>query len=313
MRGQRNDGHRQHHQHTDRGVRGQGMQRNDGRDQQQQHGTAQGRDRDEHYQGYDAHEAGGDGWQGRALDGRDSGTNGPAGYGRGDHGRGDHGRGDHGRGDPQRWSASQQQGWQGSGPQRPEWRDQQQVWQRTDDSRSAGSGYGDPGGYGRSMRGDDGPTRGRFGDQEDYAHPNVARGSFEGPRYDQQLGSQGWRGSGNYGTPSAPSPQGRGPKGYQRSDERIREDICEALDDGAADAREVEVSVSGGHVTLTGTVPSRRDKRSIEDVADGIRGVHDISNNVRIDRGETRGRDAGATQPSAPTPSARSDNGKRPS
>ena len=50
---------------------------------------------------------------------------------------------------------------------------------------------------------------------------------------------------------------GRGPKGYQRSDERVREIVSEALArDGELDASEIEVSVERGEVTLNGTVPA---------------------------------------------------------
>ncbi len=46
---------------------------------------------------------------------------------------------------------------------------------------------------------------------------------------------------------------GWGPAGYQRSDERIREDICERLTlHGQIDARKVEVDVNKGEVTLRG-------------------------------------------------------------
>ena len=49
--------------------------------------------------------------------------------------------------------------------------------------------------------------------------------------------------------------RGRGPKNYKRSDERIREDVCDRLsDDGMVDASEIEVKVSGAEVTLDGTV-----------------------------------------------------------
>jgi osmotically-inducible protein OsmY len=48
---------------------------------------------------------------------------------------------------------------------------------------------------------------------------------------------------------------GKGPKGYKRSDDRIREEVCECISQqGHVDASEVEVRVQGGEVTLTGTV-----------------------------------------------------------
>ena len=49
-----------------------------------------------------------------------------------------------------------------------------------------------------------------------------------------------------------PSFRGRGPKNYQRSDERIREDVCERLTyDERVDASDVEVDVREGVVRLS--------------------------------------------------------------
>ncbi len=88
--------------------------------------------------------------------------------------------------------------------------------------------------------------------------------------------------------------QGRGPKGYQRSDERIREDINERLtDDAMIDASEIEVQVQNREVTLTGTVRNRNEKRRTEDLAESVSGVSNVQNNLRI--GERQGpRAAGA-------------------
>lgn len=48
---------------------------------------------------------------------------------------------------------------------------------------------------------------------------------------------------------------GRGPKGYQRSDERIREDISDRLTEAPdVDASDITVAVSSREVILTGTV-----------------------------------------------------------
>src|SRR5437868_3838690 len=56
------------------------------------------------------------------------------------------------------------------------------------------------------------------------------------------------------------------PKGYQRSDERIREDVCERLSHSSGlDVSEVEVTVMQGIVTLSGTVNDRRQKYRMED------------------------------------------------
>lgn len=76
---------------------------------------------------------------------------------------------------------------------------------------------------------------------------------------------------------------GRGPKNYRRSDERIREEICDRLtDDWRVDATEMEVTVNNGQVTLSGSVHSREEKRKAEDLVEAIPGVHDVHNNLRV-------------------------------
>ncbi len=76
---------------------------------------------------------------------------------------------------------------------------------------------------------------------------------------------------------------GRGPRGYRRSDERIREDVNERLtDDGYVDASDIEVSVNNGVVTLAGRVGRRAEKRRAEDVAESVSGVMDVSNQLRV-------------------------------
>lgn len=78
---------------------------------------------------------------------------------------------------------------------------------------------------------------------------------------------------------------GRGPKGYVRSDERIREEICEMLYlQGYVDTAEVEVSVKNGEVTFTGTVQNRGDKRFIEEMTERVAGVNEIHNQIRRSR-----------------------------
>ncbi len=69
---------------------------------------------------------------------------------------------------------------------------------------------------------------------------------------------------------------------YRRSDERIREDVCEILTQhGQIDASEVEVDVRDGEVTLRGTVDSRRTRRLAEEAVEDIPGVKDVHNELR--------------------------------
>ncbi len=76
---------------------------------------------------------------------------------------------------------------------------------------------------------------------------------------------------------------GMGPRGYRRSDERIREDVCECLtDDDHIDASDIEVTVTDREVTLTGTVGSRMEKRHAEDLVERLPGVRDVINSLRV-------------------------------
>lgn len=76
---------------------------------------------------------------------------------------------------------------------------------------------------------------------------------------------------------------GRGPKGYTRSDERIREDVNDRLTDNwQLDASNIDITVKDGEVTLNGTVDSRQDKRRAEDLADDCSGVKHVQNNLRV-------------------------------
>jgi len=78
----------------------------------------------------------------------------------------------------------------------------------------------------------------------------------------------------------------RGPKGYTRSDERVREDVCETLGNHhEIDASEIEVLVAGGVVTLAGTVEQGRDRRLAEEIVEHLPGVRDVRNEIRVNRG----------------------------
>jgi hypothetical protein len=86
-----------------------------------------------------------------------------------------------------------------------------------------------------------------------------------------------------YLTPPTGDFRGRGPKNYQRSDERIREDVCERLtDDPYVDVSEVSVQVQAGVVVFEGAVAGRLQKYRIEDIAERCSGVKDIQNRVMV-------------------------------
>lgn len=91
------------------------------------------------------------------------------------------------------------------------------------------------------------------------------------------------------GYSSQPSHAGRGPKGFRRSDDRIHEEVCERLThDPHVDATDIEVLVSEGVVTLSGTVDDRQSKRTAEDLAHEVWGTKDVQNQIRIKGSESK-------------------------
>jgi hypothetical protein len=81
--------------------------------------------------------------------------------------------------------------------------------------------------------------------------------------------------------------RGKGPKGYHRSEERIREDAYERLTyDDTVDATNIEVQVQGDDLILTGTVNSREEKRRAENIVESISGVRNVENRIRVGRSD---------------------------
>ncbi|WEX74476.1 BON domain-containing protein [Sinorhizobium numidicum] len=102
------------------------------------------------------------------------------------------------------------------------------------------------------------------------------------PGFQNRSGQEGWPG-GQRGRREMGQFSGKGPRGYTRSDDRIKEDVNDRLtDDPWLDASDIEVAVSGGEVTLTGHVSNRQDKRRAEDCAEAVSGVSYVQNNLRI-------------------------------
>jgi osmotically-inducible protein OsmY len=87
-----------------------------------------------------------------------------------------------------------------------------------------------------------------------------------------------------------------GPKGYKRSDERIREDVCERIARSGLEADDVEVRVESAEVTLTGTVRDRQTKRQLEDVVEDVFGVDEVNNHLRLRREEAQASTTGTTE-----------------
>lgn len=79
---------------------------------------------------------------------------------------------------------------------------------------------------------------------------------------------------------------GKGPRDDRRSDERIREDVCDDLTYAPdVDASDVVVAVSEGEVTLSGEVEDRFTKRRTEEIAEEVSGVRNVHNRLRSRRG----------------------------
>lgn len=92
-----------------------------------------------------------------------------------------------------------------------------------------------------------------------------------------------------------------GPKGYRRSDDRIRDDLCDTLHQAHdIDSSEVEVKVQSSEVILSGTVPERHMKLRIEQLADRIPGVTDVNNQIRVRRMASQIGPMGREQPIRP-------------
>lgn len=178
------------------------------------------------------------------------------------------------------------------------------------DTRSGGqyqgeSGRGAQGGYGGDFSGGGYLGRGTGARPQRDARSGGAFG--EDPR-----GSYGPEGSSRAGGDEDRSRafaqpgggfRGRGPRNYTRSDQRITEDLCERLTEADdIDASGIEVQVSQGMVTLSGTVGERWMKHRAEDMAEACGGVRDVENLIRVQRDEGRtgsGAAAGRADPSS--------------
>lgn len=184
--------------------------------------------------------------------------------------------------------------------------------------RYYGPGYRGVGYYAVFYQGQDAsePDQGETGQQEtQFDQRDVQYGQGQGT-------GAGWRGSGSggaawgqgadwgqgaawgqgsWGEPRRQSGQfaGRGPKGYQRSDDRIREDVSDRFTEhGDLDASGIEVDVRQGVVTLSGSVEGRWDKRLAEDIAERVPGVRDVMNQLRVGSQTDPGSETGATSSS---------------
>ena len=166
----------------------------------------------------------------------------------------------------------------------PDYRRDQWDYGREGDRGRERSDYGRQGGYGReggySSRGYDRGGYGRDDDRGGYGDRDRGeRGWWDRTR--DEVAS--WFGDDDAERRRQQDFRGRGPKGYRRSDERIKEDISDRLaDDWQVDASEIDVGVSNAEVTLSGTVDSRDARRRAEDIAEQVSGVSHVQNNIRV-------------------------------
>ncbi len=212
------------------------------------------------------------------------GRRGDADYGRGRLGDADHERGRYGDADldRDRWGGERggREGWGREGTGR---------FGREDDDRGGQRPYGGQGQFSAGQYGD--PYGGGQYGQRQYGG-QYGQGQYGGQYGQGQYGGQ--YGQGQYGAGHQGGHQsgagavrgqfaGRGPRGYQRSDQRLLEDVSDRLTDHPdIDASDIEVTVTGGIVTLAGTVDDRRQKRLAEDAVDDIPGVRDVQNLLQV-------------------------------
>jgi len=145
-------------------------------------------------------------------------------------------------------------------------------WFDDDDRDDYVAGYGAP-----TSLGGDRYARRQAWNQSTDRFRNRGRRSRFGRRVDEYHDDDHW---------VTPGPHaGVGPKGYQRSPDSIKEQICERLEgNGELDASEIEVSADSDEVTLSGEVCSRYEKRLAEDCAESVYGVQDVHNRLTVKR-----------------------------
>lgn len=120
--------------------------------------------------------------------------------------------------------------------------------------------------------------RGETGFGSNYGQGYFSSAPSQTPDFPSSSNSPGY-------SPSYGPHSGKGPKNYRRSDDRIREDACEALErHPQIDASEIEVEVKDGVVTLRGHVEERRLKRLAEDSIESVSGVRDVRNELQVDQ-----------------------------
>mgnify|MGYP003576584748 CR=1 FL=1 len=120
------------------------------------------------------------------------------------------------------------------------------------------------------------------GDERNYG--NAKQGSFD-PEWWERMRNKvvNWFGSDKEMNRSRGQYGGIGPKNYKRTEQRIYEDVCDLLmDNDGIDASDIEVSVEGNYVILSGTVHTHIEKRRAENITASVPGVWDVENRIRV-------------------------------
>lgn len=152
-------------------------------------------------------------------------------------------------------------------------------------SRYGGGQGGTFGGWGIPS----GSELGGYGMNQPY-RGSGERQNWSGSNWGDQSRDRPWGAahSGRFGSDfSEQGMRGRTPKGYTRSDERIKDDVCEQLyRTPDIDVSDVTVEARNGTVMLEGSVPDRRMKHRIEDLCEQCLGVQDVDNRIRVQRAD---------------------------
>lgn len=118
----------------------------------------------------------------------------------------------------------------------------------------------------------------RLRPEGNWHHPGVSGKSDEGETW---VNDQEYKKQTNF--------IGFGPKGYKRSDDRIYEEVCEALmRNRDLDASNIGVKVETGVVYLSGKVESRNAKKLAEMISEDMPGVQDVRNELLVIRGDDK-------------------------
>ncbi|MFO0832321.1 MAG: BON domain-containing protein [Phycisphaerales bacterium] len=222
------------------------------------------------YGGGSSQGSAGQGWYGQRepyrQQGNFQGQGGGYGMGQGQYGQGSYGPGGYGQ-------SEYETGYSGLGASR------QGSWQGND--REQGS-------WGGGWSGQGGSDSGRAsGSSSPYGYAGYSSGG-SGRSDEYRSGNGAGRSAGSYAGGSGYSKRGKAPKSYQRSDDRIKEDVCEAMMDAGIDGSELDIAVASGVVTLSGSVNDRRNRYHLEHLASTVSGVKDVENNVRVSQDSTQ-------------------------